>query len=140
MPKINHSVKLTESEVEILKSITHKGSGESARTIMHANILLLSNDTLNDKKKTNREISELFDISPTTVNTIRYAYTNEGLEAALNRKTRITPPHVSKITGDFEAQVIAMALGPAPKGMAKWTLRIDWRELHMSFIHIRYTC
>jgi hypothetical protein len=31
---------------------------------------------------------------------------------------------MSKITGNFEAQVIAAALSPAPKGRAKWTLRL----------------
>jgi hypothetical protein len=30
---------------------------------------------------------------------------------------------LSKITGEFEAHVVAMALGPVPKGRAKWTLR-----------------
>jgi len=124
MPKINHRVSLTDTEMEMLKSITHKGSGESARTIMHANILLLSNDRLDNKRKTNREIAELFDISPTTVNQVRCVYAVQGLEAALKRKTRLTPPHISKITGDFEAQVIATALSPAPKGRARWTLRL----------------
>ena len=52
MPRINHSVNLTDTEIESLKSITHKGAGESARTIMHANILLLSNNRLGNKKKT----------------------------------------------------------------------------------------
>ena len=124
MPRINHSVCLTDEEMEILKAMTHKGSGQSARTIMHANILLLSNDRMGDKKKTNREIAELFDISPTTVNQVRNVYAAQGVEAALHRKTRLTPPHVSKITGDFEAQVIATALSPAPEGRAKWTLRL----------------
>ena len=124
MPKISHSVSLTDAEMESLKSITHKGAGESARTIMHANILLLSNERLGSKKKTNREIAELFDISPNTVNQVRRVYTTQGLEAALNRQTRMTPPHISKITGDFEAQVIAAALGPVPKGRACWTLRL----------------
>jgi hypothetical protein len=31
---------------------------------------------------------------------------------------------LSKITGDFEAQVIATALSPAPVGRARWTLRL----------------
>ena len=37
MPRINYSVSLTDAEMESLKSITHKGARESARTIMHAN-------------------------------------------------------------------------------------------------------
>ena len=114
MPLKNHIVSLTDAEMENLKSLTHKGAGESAKTIMHANILLLSNDRLGEKKKSNREIAGLFDISPSTVNQVRSVYASQGLEAALNRKTRLTPPHVSKITGDFEAQVIATALGPVP--------------------------
>jgi len=124
MPRKSHQVKLSEEEKERLKSITHKGSKESARTIMHANILLLSNDGMQGKKKTNREIAEIFDISANTVNAVRYLYTNEGLEVALSRKSRISPPNASKITGDFEAQVIATVLSPAPKGRANWTLRL----------------
>jgi len=93
MPRKSHQVKLSEEEKERLKSITHKGSKESARTIMHANILLLSNDGMQGKKKTNREIAEIFDISANTVNAVRYLYTNEGLEVALSRKSRISPPN-----------------------------------------------
>ena len=124
MPKINHTVLLTDDELQKLKNLTHKGSGESARMILHAQILLLSNDGLGSKKKTNREIAELFDISATTVNQVRSAYANQGLETALRRKTRITPPQVSKITGEFEAHVLATALGPVPEGRARWTLRL----------------
>ena len=124
MPRKSHKVILSEEEKESLKSITHKGSKESARTIMHANILLLSNDDLDGKKKTNREIAEIFDISANTVNAVRYLYTNDGIEAALSRKSRITPPNASKITGEFEAQVIAAVLSPAPVGRANWTLRL----------------
>ena len=61
---------------------------------------------------------------PTTVNEVRKKYATEGLDAALHRQTRLTAPILSKITGDFEAQVIATALSPAPKGRARWTLRL----------------
>jgi transposase len=124
MPKKNHDVCLTAEEITKLKSLTHKGSGKSARSIMHAHILLLTDDSRPEKKKNIREVAELFDISPTTVNQVRKTYTENGLEAALSRKTRITPPHISKITGDFEAQLIATATSPVPKGRAHWTLRL----------------
>ena len=124
MPKIHHSVSLSEKEIETLKAMTHKGKGESARTVMHANILLLSNDNLRDRKKTNREIAELFSISANTVNEVRKTYANSGLDTALQRKTRVSPAIASKITGDFEAKVISTALGPAPEGRARWTLRL----------------
>ena len=124
MPKLINTIDLTEEEVKKLKSLTHKGAGVSAKTIMHANILLFTNDGLGDKKKGVRETAELFDVSTNTVNNVRKLYAKGGLDAALERKTRISPPHISKITGDFEAQVIATALSPAPKGNARWTLRL----------------
>jgi len=124
MPTLKNQVNLTPEEKEKLKAITHKGAGESARTIMHANILLITNDRLGERKLGNREVAELFSISPTTVNEVRKTYVSQGMEAALKRKTRLDPPQISKITGDFEAQVIATALGPAPQGCARWTLRL----------------
>jgi hypothetical protein len=123
--KLKHNVILTDAEMKKLKDITHKGSKESARTVLHAQILLLSNDYYaSGKKKSNMEISELLDVSPTTVNQIRKTYATEGIEAALQRKTRLTPNQSIKITGDFEAQVPAMALSPPPAGRARWTLRL----------------
>ena len=119
MPKKQYLVKLSEDEISQLREITHNGSKASAKTIMHANILLNTNDNNEpERKKNDRELAEIFGISPTTVNQIRKTYATLGLEAALSRKTRLTAPILSKITGDFEAQVVAMALGPTPKGRA----------------------
>ena len=124
MPRELYEVVLSPTEIKLLMSITHKGSEHSARVIMHANILLKTNDGDLMRRKGNREIAEMFNISPTTVNEVRKKYATEGLEAALYRQTRLTPPILSKITGDFEAQVIATALSSAPKGKARWTLRL----------------
>jgi hypothetical protein len=124
MPKEMYKVNLTSEEIDHLKAITHKGANSSARTIMHANILLKTNDGLSEYKKDNRELAEIFDVSPNTINQVRKTYAMEGLQAALNRKTRLTAPNISKITGDFEAHVVATALSPAPKGNARWTLRL----------------
>ena len=115
MPKNKYKVELSAEEMELLKEITHKGRSHTAKTIMHANILLNTNDK-NPAKKTDREISEIFGVSKTTVNDIRKTYAEQGLESALERKSRISPPIMSKITGDFEAQMIASALSPPPLG------------------------
>jgi len=124
MPRNFYEVVLTASETEMLKNITHKGAKHSARTIMHANILLKTNDGDPRNKMDNRKIGEIFGISQTTVNQVRKTYATEGLKAALNRKTRVDIGNLTKITGDFEAQVVATALSPAPKGKANWTLRL----------------
>jgi predicted DNA-binding protein len=124
MPKKQYDVRLSEDEINRLKQIIHNGSKASAKTILHANVLLNTNDNDPERKKSDRDLAEIFGISPTTVNQIRRAYATLGIEATLNRKTRLTAPILSKITGDFEAHVVAMALGPTPKGRAKWTLRL----------------
>ena len=124
MPEIKYKVKLSSEEEAMLREITHKGSKNTARTILHAHILLKTNENNTENRRNNREIAEIFDVSPTTVNQVRKIYATEGVERALHRKTRTTAPILSKITGNFEAQVIATALSPAPKGRANWTLRL----------------
>ena len=124
MPKRNFNVILSCEEEAFLHSITHSGNGYSAKSILHAQVLPHSNDNKPAMKKSNKELSEWFGISPTTVNSIRKAYATEGLDAALYRKTRMTPPVASKITGDFEAKVIATAPAPPPEGYSRWTLRL----------------
>ena len=74
MPRNYYEVVLSPLEVETLKSITHKGLKNSARTIMHANILLNTNDGDPRNKKDNRTIADIFGISPSTVNQVRKTY------------------------------------------------------------------
>jgi len=123
MPKVKYKVEISGQEMELLREISRNGKSNSAKTIMHANVLLNTND-LNEVKKTDREIAEIFGISKTTVNAIRTTYSESGIETALKRKTRLDAPILSKITGEFEAAVIAAALSPAPLGRANWTLRL----------------
>ncbi len=124
MPKKKYEVLLTPEDESVLRSMTHTGNKYSAREILHAQVLLHSNDNRPGSKKNNRELADWLDISPTTVNQIRKTYAESGLNAALHRKTRITPAVASKITGDFEAKVIAAALGPPPEGCSRWILRL----------------
>ncbi|KPU44885.1 hypothetical protein OXPF_13630 [Oxobacter pfennigii] len=53
MPKKVYEVNLSTEEIEQLQSITHKSGKHSAKTIMHANILLHTMiDLLSEKKIT----------------------------------------------------------------------------------------
>lgn len=47
---------------------------------------------------------------------LKCTYAQQGIEAALTRKTRLTPSVTSKITGDLEAHVLAAALSPPLDG------------------------
>lgn len=141
MPKKKHTVILSPVEERFLTSITHAGNGFTARELLHAQVLLHSNDAHPETKQSNKEIATWLGISATTVNSIRRTYADKGLDAALYRKTRITPPVAAKITGDIEARIIATALGPAPDGYARWTLRLlaEYCQEHEYVVEISHT-
>jgi len=122
MPVIKYRVILTARERNKLIKIISKGTA-SAKSIMHANVLLTA-DEGNAKKQSEKEIANLFHINSQTVHTIRKTYATEGLEAALGRKRRKTPPIQPKITGDVEAKIIALSCSEPPEGRSKWTLRL----------------
>jgi len=48
----------------------------------------------------------------------------EGMDSALARKERETPPRKLVFDGNFEARLIALACGDAPEGRSRWTVRL----------------
>ncbi|MDO9535185.1 MAG: helix-turn-helix domain-containing protein [Bacillota bacterium] len=91
---------------------------------MHANILLAADENSFKEKKTEDEIAELFNVHKQTVHTIRKEYALNGLNAAISRKKRGTPPVKPKITGEVEAKIIALSCSLPPEGRSRWTLRL----------------
>ena len=59
-----------------------------------------------------------------TVENIRERFVTSGFEVSLDGKSREQPPRPKTLDGKQEAQVIAMRLGPPPKGFANWSLRL----------------
>ncbi len=122
MPSYKYVIELSEQDRSELIDIVTKGAS-SARKILRANILLAS-DKLSDKYITIAEIAKVYHTTPTTVQTVRTSYCEQGLEATLNRKKRETPPVPAKVTGEVEAHIIALACSDPPEGYSRWTLRL----------------
>jgi hypothetical protein len=122
MPSIKYIIELSDYERNQLINIVKKGSSP-AKTILRANILLAS-DRSNTKHMTVAEIAETLHTTPTTVQTVRTTFAEKGLESTLTRKKRETPPVPTKITGDIEAHIIALACGEPPEGYNRWTIRL----------------
>jgi DNA-binding transcriptional ArsR family regulator len=62
-------------------------------------------------------------VSQPTVSRVRKQYSEEGLEAALNRR----PPnreYYHKLDGEQEAHLLALACSQPPEGRACWSLRL----------------
>jgi hypothetical protein len=117
-----YKVRLTAEERTHLTKITTSGEAK-AKEIAHARILLATDDT-REPKLTVTEVAERCDSNIVTVQQIRRKYAQGGVDAAVKRKKRETPPVQPKITGDVEAHIIALACGEPPKGYSKWSLRL----------------
>ena len=55
---------------------------------------------------------------------MRKQLVEEGFEAVVSRKPRMTPPVAAIFDGEKEAKLIALACSKPPKGRARWTLRL----------------
>ena len=59
-----------------------------------------------------------------TVIYTRKKYAEEGINAAVFRKKRATPPTAPKVTGEVEAHIIACACSAAPEGFTRWSVQM----------------
>jgi hypothetical protein len=122
MPKKIYKVELSEEEKEILGKIVKTGKSP-AKAIMRSNILLSTDDNRKPKLAI-REVAEIYNVSPTTVNNIRKSYAESGIEGTVKRKKRESPPVAPKITGEVEAKIIALSCTKPPEGYCRWTIRL----------------
>lgn len=106
----------TELE-QLIKSGKHK-----ARVISRARVLLLL-DRSSGQKRTLAQVAEASMLSSVSVNHIKRRYFEGGLARALYDKPRPGRP-VTKMTGDVEAQLIALTCSEPPEGHDQWTLRL----------------
>jgi transposase len=123
MPKVKYHVRLSKKERAALLNIISKGTA-SAKSIMRANVLLAADENNPNGKKNESEIAEFFNVHQQTVHTIRKEYSERGLDVALSRKKRETPPVEPKITGEVEAKIIALSCSSPPPGRSRWSLRL----------------
>jgi len=114
-------VRLSVKERGLLLEIVKKLKGTSQK-VRRANILLKA-DTNRDNWPDNK-IAEALTCRVKTVGNIRRRFVTEGFDEVLNRKKRNTPPTPKILDGKQEAELIALRLGPPPKGFANWSLRL----------------
>jgi transposase len=115
-------VRLTEEERARLHTLV--GSGHApARTLVHARILLKTNQGEAGPGWTDEAIATALEVHPTTVARVRQQGAAEGVDAALARKAP-EREYRRKLDGEQEAHLIALACGAPPTGRRRWTLRL----------------
>lgn len=111
---------LSETERKDLKAVTKRGK-HAARTIKRAHILLLA-DSSQEKPLRYEEIMDAVGVCKATVSSTVRQCVLEGVAAALAEKPR--PGREPQITGEIEARLVTLACSEAPKGYARWTVRL----------------
>jgi hypothetical protein len=120
----HRNVLLTESDRAELKKFSTTGM-HSVRLVNRAKIILALDKSTEHKKETHHTIATRLNTSCQTIHDTKQAYLNsKNIQEFLQRKKRQTPPVAPKITGETETHIIALACSKAPKGYAKWTLRL----------------
>lgn len=117
---------LTINEKTELEQLIKSGK-HPARVISHARILLKL-DRSQGQTLSLREVAEAVMVSSGTVSRTKKNYFAGGLKEALFDHPRSGRP-VSKMTGDVEAHLIALACSQPPDGYDKWSLRLLADEL-----------
>ena len=119
-------VRLTAKERRILCEVIKKLNGSSQK-VRRAQMLLKADAA--GPAWTDKRIAEAFDSRTRTVEKLRERFVTEGFEQTLHGQPREKPATEKILGGKQEAQVIAMRLGPPPKGYANWTLRLLARKV-----------
>jgi hypothetical protein len=114
-------VRLTDAERQTLQEVVKKLKGSSQK-VRRAQVLLKAD--ADGPAWTDKQIAAAFDCRTKTVENIRQRLVTEGFEATLCGKRRATPARQPVFDGEQQAKVIALRLGPPPKGFANWTLRL----------------
>jgi transposase len=127
MPAKRYKVALTDDERARLKALICTGKG-AARKLAHARVLLACEETEDHRGASDTQVAAMVHVSRATVERVRKAFVEEGLEAALNAKRprQTRPP---KFDGESEARLIALACSEPPQGQARWTLKLLADEL-----------
>jgi Homeodomain-like domain len=116
-------VDLTAQEREHLLAFISKGKA-SANALLKARILLKADAGPQGEGWTDTRIAGALETNTTMIERVRAKFVAEGLEAALARKKRQTPPIEPIFDGGAQAQLIALACSEPPEGYARWTIRL----------------
>ena len=118
-----YRITLTEEERKQLRDATRSGK-TTAPKFVHARALLLSDiGPYAEESWKVADVATALGVSARSIEHLKERFVEEGLDAALVRKSRSKPPRIT-FDGGFDARLTALACSPAPKGSARWTVRL----------------
>ena len=118
-----YRITLSKQERKELEALTRNGK-TGAKKFIHARALLLCDAGPDGPSWTVAVAAEALGVTSRTIEHLKKRFVEDGLEAALVRKTREKPPRDVIFDGAFEARLIALACSDAPEGYQRWTVRL----------------
>ena len=123
-----YRVELAETERTELKQLTRRNR-TGAKKFIHARTLLLCDSGPHGPAWPNARVAEALGVTSRTVENTKRRLVEGGMDVALNRKKRETPPRESIFDGAKEARLIALACSSPPEGRKRWTVRLLAEQL-----------
>ena len=118
-----YRVTLTTQERNELEAFTRNGK-TPANKFIHARALLLCNASPDGPAWKVADVAAALGVTSRTIEHLKKRFVEDGIEAALVRKSRVRPPREIIFDGAFEARLIALACSEAPAGYRRWTVRL----------------
>lgn len=120
--KRKYVVELTDEQRQYLENLITSGISP-ARMQTRARILLKSDSSEKGPNWSYQKMVEAFDVSEMLIRDVRKRFSEQGIEAALQRK-KPDREYAHSLDGEAEAHLIALACSHAPEGYTRWTLRL----------------
>jgi transposase len=118
-----YRVRLSEQQRIQLQTMIGNGS-VTAHKLIHARILLLSDQGERGPGCTDEDVARGANVSERTVARVRQRFVEGGLDAAVDRKKQVAPSRRPKLSAEAEARLVSLAGGLPPAGRRHWTLRL----------------
>jgi hypothetical protein len=130
--KQKYTVRLTDEQQARLERIVESKSAKVTHETKVRSKVLLNLDENEKNPLTPTATAKKCKITRENVYIVRKKFCEDGLEAAIYRKKRETPPVPPKVTGEVEAHIIATACSAPPEGKAHWTLQMIGDKIVLS--------
>ena len=117
-----YKVTLTTAEREQLTELARSGKSTAAKFIYARALLLCDAGEFGDPWKV-ADVASALGVTSRTVEHLKQRFVEEGLEAALARKSH-RKLRESTFDGEFDARLTALACSQAPDGYQRWTVRL----------------
>ena len=122
MPKTKYIIDLPNVGRERLEEIVREKK-EPEKAVIRAKILLALGSEEN-RKKTVLSLAEELGTTHTTIQTVKTAYCQGGLDAAVYRKKRTVTFVNKRINENTIKQILYLSRQPPPEGHKRWSVRL----------------